>query len=125
MFNSVMKPYGNALAKAGQNVYAYKFNYATEANIETGLGAHHGSEIACAFGNLPDDATDEQKALSKEMFTRWANFIKSGDPDTEGGVAWPKYDAGGTQMLLLDKEVEASVMPDKEDFAFMAGVMFE
>ncbi len=127
MFDAVMKPYGDALSNAGQNVYAYKFNYATEENIEAGLGAHHGSEIAYAFGNLADTADEEQQKLSGEMFTRWANFIKTGNPN-EGeavGVEWPEYDTGGMRTLLFDKEIEAAELPDKEEFEFMEGILFE
>ncbi len=126
MLDSVMKPYADSLSRAGQKVYGYKFNYATQDSIESGLGAYHGSEIAYAFGNLPDTATDEQKAVSKEMFTRWVNFIKNGNPN-EGeavDVAWPEYDADSAQMLLFDKEIETAELPDKEDFEFMEEVMF-
>ncbi len=125
MMDAVMKPFADALANAGQSVYGYKFNYQTPENASIGLGAHHGSEIAYAFGNLPETAGAEQQALSKEMFTRWANFIKTGNPNAGGGVRWPKYDARNAQMLMLDKKITAAQMPDKENFAFMAGVMFD
>ncbi len=128
MFSAVMKPYGDALARAGQKVYAYRFNYQTAENIENGLGAHHGSEIAYAFGNLGDDADAEQRALSGELFTRWANFIKTGDPntgkDTPSGVVWPAYDAQTSRMLILDKAVTTAEMPGKEDIVFMEDLMF-
>ncbi len=125
MLDAVMKPYADALANAGKNVYGYKFNYATKENISNGLGAHHGSEIAYAFGNLPDTASGEAKKLSQEMFTRWANFIKTGNPSVRGGAAWPKYNADDAQMLLFDKEVKPAKLPDKEDFEFMEQIMFD
>jgi para-nitrobenzyl esterase len=128
MFSAVMKPYADALAQSGQAVYAYRFNYVTAENETNRLGAHHGSEIEYAFGNLPAGADDEQRALSGEMFTRWVNFIKTGDPNigggTPSGVAWPPYDAQDNWMLLLDKEVTAAKMPGKEEMEFMEQIMF-
>ncbi len=127
MLDSVMKPYADAIAKAGRKVYGYKFNYVAKGSAYSGLGAFHGSEIAYAFGNLPASADSEQRAVSQEMFTRWANFIKSGDPNQGDaiGVEWPEYNPDGTRMLLFDKKVEAAVLPDKADFAFMNGIMFD
>ncbi len=98
-------------------------------NIWTpGLGAHHGSEIVYAFGNLPNGASAEQQTLSDEMFTRWANFIKTGDPNagekTPSGVEWPPYSAGDSRMLILDKQITTEEMPGKADIIFMENIMF-
>ncbi len=125
MFSAVMKPFGDALAESGQNVYAYKFNYATGESIEAGLGASHGSEIPYAFGNL-ENPDAEQQALSDEMHARWANFIKYGDPngETPSGVEWPKYDPEGAQMIFFDSEISSGQMPGQDDMDFMVDVMF-
>ncbi len=128
MFSAVMKPYADALAENGQKVYGYRFNYETAENKENGLGAHHGSEIQYAFGNLPEEADTEQQKLSDEMFTRWVNFMKSGDPNTDGQtsaeVKWPAYDSKNSQMLIFDTEITTSEMPGKEDMIFMEDIMF-
>lgn len=126
MFNAVMKPYGDALAGSGQNVYAYQFNYSTADNEKAGLGAHHGSEIAYAFGTL-ENPDAEQQALSEEMHARWANFIKTGDPnqgDVPSAVQWPAYDPDGSQMLVFDTTVTAGAMAGKDDIEFMEDIMF-
>ncbi len=127
MFSSVMKTYGDALANNGNQVYAYYFSYVSPANAENGMGAHHGSEIAYAFGNLPPDATPEQRALSDELHARWVNFIKTGDPNngelpTE--IEWPQYDPLSANVLIFDQKVTSGEMPLKADIEFMEGIMF-
>lgn len=127
MFSTVMKPYGDVLSGAGNKVYAYCFDYATPENQQIGLGAHHGSEIAYAFGNLPPDASREQEALKDEMHTRFVNFIKTGDPNDgalPSEVYWPAYDAQGQKALVFGREVSAGTLPGREDMAFMAEIMF-
>jgi len=126
MFSAVMKPFGDAVAEKGNQVYAYQFNYVTEENEKNGLGAHHGSEIAYAFDNLDNPDAGQQK-LAEEMHARWVNFIKTGDPnegDVPSGVQWPAYDQAGSQMLIFDTTVTAGEMTGKEDIEFMEDVMF-
>ncbi len=125
MFTTVMKPFGDALADSGQNVYAYNFNYVTAQGEEAGLGASHGSEIEYTFGNTADPGADQQK-LTDEMHTRWVNFITYGDPNGEGGltVEWPKYDTQNNQVLAFDKEVTVEPISDIEDRDFMEDIMF-
>ncbi len=127
MFSTVMKPYGDALAKKGNNVYAYYFTYVSAQNAATGVGATHASEIAYAFGNLPQDATEEEKALSAEMHARFVNFIKTGNPNNGAlptAVEWPAYDAESPKVLVLDTELSAMEMPGLSDMEFMGNIMF-
>ncbi|ATL49930.1 carboxylesterase [Chitinophaga caeni] len=55
-------------------------------------GASHASEIEYALGNLPLNKvyawTDDDYKVSKTMFTYFANFIKTGNPNGEGLPKW-------------------------------------
>ncbi len=126
-FATAMKPFGDALADAGMNVYAYRFNYETKENTTALLGAHHGSEIQYAFGNLPDNAADEQKQLSNQLFTRWVNFIKTGNPNSDEktlDVEWQKYNAQKPSVLKLDKSIDFEPMEDIDLVTYMEDIMF-
>jgi para-nitrobenzyl esterase len=56
------------------------------------------------FGTLdtakrPFTAAD--RALSKELGTYWVNFVRTGDPNGEGAVPWPRYTAELMEILEL------------------------
>jgi carboxylesterase type B len=62
-----------------------------------GEGVIHGLEIPCVFSTLVSlgDATD--RTIARDMFQRWVNFARDGDPNGKAGSAaqmnpfWPKY----------------------------------
>lgn len=127
MFSTVMKPFGDSMHNSGKNVYAYYYSYATPELKKANMGAAHASEIAYAFGNLPANATDEQKTLSKEMFSRWAAFIKTGNPNTASspsGVEWEKYNPQSQRMIVFDQKVKSAKNPVFDDMAFMENILF-
>jgi para-nitrobenzyl esterase len=83
-------------AKAGQPVYLYYFSHVAAAGKDRKpYGAGHTDEIRYVFGapTAPAKFAPEDKALSDAMTQYWANFAKTGNPGSAGGVAWPKFDA--------------------------------
>ncbi|KAG8143818.1 putative Carboxylic ester hydrolase protein [Naja naja] len=63
----------------------------------------HGDEIAFVFGKpfFTDNATEEDKMLSKVIMKYWANFARTGNPNGAGLVTWPRYDLS-EQYLEID-----------------------
>ncbi len=58
------------------------------------MGAFHSSEIWYVHGTLDRcwrPMEEEDYRLSEEMVTCWTNFMKKGDPNTEGQKNWPAY----------------------------------
>ena len=78
-------------SKAGAPVYLYYFSYVTPAQRGTSLGAPHTAEIKYAFAGPKQKFAAEDLPLAKAVNAYWASFIKSGDPDSAGGPAWPKF----------------------------------
>lgn len=82
--------------KAGAPVWLYYFSHVPEAaKARQPYGARHTDEIRYVFGapTAPIAFTPQDKALSDAMNAYWAAFAKAGDPDSAGGVAWPKFTA--------------------------------
>jgi para-nitrobenzyl esterase len=90
-----------AQSKAGQPVYTYYFSYVTPAARATPQGkggAGHTAEIKFAFAGPKQTFADVDLPLAKAVNAYWAAFIKSGNPDSAGGPAWPKFANGETYM---------------------------
>jgi para-nitrobenzyl esterase len=84
----------------GSATYVYHFSYTPAAQRATMFGLPHGGEIAYVF-NTPRGSgfDDEGKAISLAANRYWAQFAKNADPDSAGGVKWPKFDLQDESLL--------------------------
>ena len=98
------------MARQGVPVWVYHFSYVPAATRASSYGAAHGSEVIYVFDNLPEHpiaygqrtipaATDADRQVASAMHAYWVQFAKSGDPDSGGGVAWPRFTTGDEQLL--------------------------
>jgi para-nitrobenzyl esterase len=88
-----------AQSKAGQPVYTYYFSYVTPgAKAQLPYGAPHTAEIKYAFAGPKQQFADVDLPLAKAVNAYWAAFIKTGNPDSAGGPAWPKFAPNETYM---------------------------
>jgi para-nitrobenzyl esterase len=86
-------------AKAGQPVYTYYFSYVSPgAKAQLPYGAPHTAEIKYAFAGPKQQFAAEDLPLAKTVNAYWAAFIKSGNPGSAGGPAWPKFAPNETFM---------------------------
>ncbi len=80
--------------------YVYHFSYTPAAQRATLYGLAHGGELAYVFNtprSMPFD--DEGKAVASAANRYWAQFAKTGDPDSAGGAPWPKFDASDEYVM--------------------------
>ena len=92
-----------ALEKLGRKpAYVYYF---TRALLGDDAGAFHSSELWYMFGTLGRSwrpKTEGDYALSKEMMDDWTNFMKTGNPNTEGKDDWKPCTKDDTYVQVLD-----------------------
>jgi para-nitrobenzyl esterase len=80
-------------SKHGSPTWTYFFSKVpTAEKARKPYGAGHTDEIRFVFGNPRAKFAPEDLPLSDAMNAYWAAFAKKGDPDSAGGVAWPKWD---------------------------------
>ena len=84
----------------GSPTYLYHFSYTPVAQRASLFGLPHGGELPYVF-NTPRGAgfDDEGKAISLAANKYWAQFSKTGDPDSAGGMKWPKFDLQDEALL--------------------------
>jgi carboxylesterase type B len=130
-FIAGMKRFADLTAAAGSKVYLYQFNYVSPENQKNGLGAAHAAELPFVFNYFTGNSRSAPGAeqLAAEIHTRWANFIKSGDPNTgpapPGAAAWPQYDPENRQVLFLQPKLSSGPLPDRENIDYVADIMFD
>lgn len=100
-------------------VYIFHFGYvAASARERSKYGAGHGSDISFVFNTLnarwgaPAEPTTEEKELARVMNTYWANFAKTGNPNSAGLPHWPIYNLQQEQILDIELSGKPTAKPD-------------
>lgn len=95
LFSDTQYHYGirgvaRGMADTGKPVWRYQFTHVAGG---ADLPPTHADEVPFVFGNLagPTAATADDRAMSRAMMSAWLSFAKTGDPNSEGTVRWPRY----------------------------------
>lgn len=115
--------------QAGKNmhkVYVYHFARKLPAtgNYQK-YGAFHTGEVAYAYDNLkfvhrcPWEKTDYD--LAETMSAYWANFIKTGNPNSKGLPEWPAYNTKDYPVMILNEGPHAGPLPGRQGLDFLLG----
>jgi para-nitrobenzyl esterase len=51
---------------------------------------------------VPTRLSGKQEALSDRMIGAWADFARSGNPNSTGNAPWPRWQQNGPAYLLQD-----------------------
>jgi para-nitrobenzyl esterase len=96
---------------SGAPTYVYHFSYTPAAQRATMFGLPHGGEIGYVF-NMPRAGTAfdaEGAAIATAANKYWTAFARTGDPDSAGGVAWPRFDRADEALLEFPADGQPSV----------------
>lgn len=95
---------------AGVPVWRYFFTRQAETK-QGPKPAQHGVELFYLFGTAEDipfvQVAPADRALSEAIMGYWTRFGATGDPNGDGAVPWPAYDAATDAYLRLDAPVLA------------------
>jgi para-nitrobenzyl esterase len=88
----------DALAKAGNELWVYRFDYSKD-----GKGATHGEELPYVW-YLPDSNHPEgfNAPLAVQMHTAWVNFIKGNKPGVVNYADWPPYQGVVRSIMVFN-----------------------
>ena len=68
------------------------------------LGATHGAEIAYVFGSVvPTEEVDRMLGLAIQGY--WTRFARTGDPNGDAALSWPRYDDASDQRINFDAAI--------------------
>ncbi|HLM82567.1 MAG TPA: carboxylesterase family protein [Terriglobales bacterium] len=95
-----------AMTKAGEKSYLYYFTY-VDPGKRSRLGAHHGEELFFLSDSFPADweHTNEDKHLGELLRGYWAEFAKTGDPNSDGAPKWSAYESNSGEYFEIGAHV--------------------
>ncbi len=105
------------LNDAGIPAYFYYFTRVPPWKAGETMGAHHGAEIAYAFGggvrcghfDKDADLSETDVALTEAIMRYWTSFATSGDPNHAGSPEWPPFVHESEGYLELGNDIHAGV----------------
>ncbi|WP_051293404.1 carboxylesterase family protein [Olivibacter sitiensis] len=109
-----------AFTAKGTPAYIYLFGY-VPASLQQRLrfGAPHASEIAYVFNNLTNrngiEVGQKDREVAIMMNTYWANFAKTGNPNSKGLPQWNVYSTGENELLEIRRDGSAVCVPDPKN----------
>lgn len=121
--------WANTASEQGNKVYVYRFTRKVPGTGEYAkYGAFHTGEVPYAYNNLtfvnrPWTGIDHK--LADVMSTYWANFIKTGDPNSKGLPGWEPYNAKNKVAMILGDTQQSQTLPDAKRLDFLYSIMKE
>ncbi|XP_059192083.1 fatty acyl-CoA hydrolase precursor, medium chain-like isoform X3 [Centropristis striata] len=126
----------NAHRDAGATVYLYYYQHAPkllQGKRPSYVGSDHGDEIFSVFGycftsthiKITDACSEEEEQLSRAMMSYWGNFARTGSPNGDGLVHWPKYGAEEDYLSIDANEQVPGQHLKKERFVFLTQTLPE
>lgn len=110
-----------AAADTGAPSWTYFFSRVPPSEKQT-VGAFHAAEIPFVFGSHEEvlGVSDDDAALTEVMIDYWANFAKTGNPNSAGMAEWPQHTSNSWMHFsantgLPTAQVETGVRREKLD----------
>ncbi|XP_054632116.1 fatty acyl-CoA hydrolase precursor, medium chain [Dunckerocampus dactyliophorus] len=126
----------NAHRDAGvQHLYLYEYQHPPQflqAKRPSFVGCDHGDDIFTVFGicfttthvQITEACPEEEEQFSRTVMSYWGNFARTGSPNGDGLVHWPKY--GGEEHFLALSTKQVTGQHLKADrFVFMTQILPE
>ena len=93
----------DAIARAGQPVWLYRFAYVSESQRGASMGALHARDIPFTLdvpaGLIGPKVTPTDEAMADLVSAYWVSFGRTGDPNGDGRPLWPRHDPAIDRLL--------------------------
>ena len=96
-------------ADNGGRSWVYYFSRVREGQLAAEMGAYHGAELPYVF-NTHDDwlpTNNDDHKTTETVMNYWAQFVRTGDPNSAGMPAWPAYQQHGDLVQNLNTTVKS------------------
>uniref|UniRef100_A0A3B5MSV1 Carboxylesterase type B domain-containing protein n=1 Tax=Xiphophorus couchianus TaxID=32473 RepID=A0A3B5MSV1_9TELE len=129
----------NAHRDAGADVFLYEYHHAPKFQKKrrpSFVKCDHLDEVfmvqgySCVFFQMAsllisDACPEEEEEFSKIMMNYWGNFARTGSPNGDGLVNWPKYGEEEKYLSLDLKEQVSGHSLKKDRFVFLTQTLPE
>lgn len=97
-------------AASVDDAWVYHFTRIREGEGGAAVRAYHGAELPYTFGTHPDwmKTTDVDWDLTKQILSYWTGFAATGNPNSPGLPAWPRFKASDQQVMTFGNKARAS-----------------
>jgi para-nitrobenzyl esterase len=115
-----------AEAHVNDNANTYMYIFEWKSHLVPQIGACHGLEIPFIFGNFDCPIGElagilrEPAELMSQMQTAWADFARTGTPNSAGSNEWPPYDLESRFTMIFDETSNVVSDPYGETRLFWA-----
>jgi para-nitrobenzyl esterase len=103
--------------------YVYEFNYVpTDKPGFPNYGTFHTSEVPFALKTLDKwdrPWVERDRRVEEVMNQYWLNFVKTGNPNSEGLPEWKAYDAVEMNVMQLNDQPEPKPGLYQDEFGFL------
>uniref|UniRef100_H2RL60 Carboxylic ester hydrolase n=1 Tax=Takifugu rubripes TaxID=31033 RepID=H2RL60_TAKRU len=123
----------NAHRDAGAPVYLYEFQHSTsflKDKRPSFVRSDHLDEIFSVFGLLifilpVGTCSEEDERMNKIMMSYWGNFARTGSPNGQGLVHWPKYGEKEDYLAIDAKNQNVFQGLKKDKFVVLTQILPE
>ncbi|HEV7661154.1 MAG TPA: carboxylesterase family protein [Allosphingosinicella sp.] len=97
-----------AMARAGQPVWHYRFSYVAAARRGQSGGAVHGSEIPFLLDDGGADASARDRSEARSLVAYWTAFASTGDPNIRYSARWEPFDLETGRIMQFTDDARSS-----------------
>ncbi|XP_074472783.1 fatty acyl-CoA hydrolase precursor, medium chain-like [Sebastes fasciatus] len=126
----------NAHRDAGAPVYLYEFQHSLkllQKKRPSFVRSDHGDEVFSVLGlcfttthvKLGNACNEEEEQMGRTMMSYWGNFARTGSPNGDSLVHWPKYGAEGDYLSIDSKEQMTGQHLKKDRFVLVTQTLPE